>query len=254
MANAGLRRKPFSTAERHRRERGPLQAYMSVRWRFLPAWRSEPHGQRAFSVTNTVGRGPAAPTPLPRHHWYGRDSRDIINSRMNGPKQGVPDQVREHEVLLERVRVRIVGFATYLGCGNDAEDVAQVTMMVLHNKYAHVTGAEEMLKLGPRICANLALNWRRNKSNPAKAVELPVGLADASGQDPESAATEKELKGLLLKAIQGSDARCKELLRLRLAGANTKEIAADMGMTAGAVDTAYFRCLQRLRGALGGRK
>jgi RNA polymerase sigma factor (sigma-70 family) len=173
---------------------------------------------------------------------------------MNGPKQGAPDQAREHEALLARVRVRIVGFATYLGCGNDAEDLAQETMVVLFNKYAEVADAEEMSKLAPKICANLALNWRRNKSNPAKAVELPVGLADASGQDPESAATEKELKGLLLKAIQGSDARCKELLRLRLAGANTKEIAADMGMTAGAVDTAYFRCLQRLRGALGGRK
>ena len=173
---------------------------------------------------------------------------------MNGPRQGAPDQAREHEALLERVRVRIVGFATYLGCGNDAEDLAQETMIVLLNKYPDVADAEGMLKLAPRICANLALNWRRNKLNPANAVELPVSLADASGWDPESAATEKELKGLLLKAIQGSDTRCKELLRLRLAGAKTKEIAANMGMTAGAVDTAYFRCLQRLRGALGGTK
>ena len=33
------------------------------------------------------------------------------------------------------------------------------------------------------------MNWRRHKSNPAKAVELPEGLADGSGRDPESAAT-----------------------------------------------------------------
>ena len=108
---------------------------------------------------------------------------------MNGPKQGMPDKAREHEALLERVRVRIVGFATYLGCGNDAEDLAQETMLVLLNKYADLEDAEEMSKLAPRICANLALNWRRHKSNPAKAVELPEGLADGSGRDPESAAT-----------------------------------------------------------------
>jgi RNA polymerase sigma factor (sigma-70 family) len=183
--------------------------------------------------------------------WNGPDSRVIIVSRMSGPKQSAPDQAKSPDELLNRIRVRTVGFATYLGCGNDAEDLAQATMMVLHDKYARVADAEELAKLATTICANLIKNWRRSKWNPAHADELSPTLADHSNPDPEAT---MELKDLLLKAIQESGKRCKELLRLRLDGATTKEIAARLGLSPGAVDTAYCRCVERLRGALGGRK
>jgi RNA polymerase sigma-70 factor (ECF subfamily) len=161
---------------------------------------------------------------------------------MNGSEQGA---------LLEGVRVRIVGFATYLGCGSDSEDIAQETLLVLHNRYAAVNDRAEMLKLAVRICANLAANWRRRKSNTARAREVPEAMADPIGRNPESALMEKQLQELLLKAIRESGERCKQLLRLRLGGAKTKDIATLMGTKAGAVDTAYYRCLQRLRNAIG---
>jgi len=164
------------------------------------------------------------------------------------------DSTGGRDALLEKVRVRILGFATYLGCGNDAEDIAQETMVVLHTRYADAASLEDLLKLGPRICSNLALNWRRHKSNPARAVELPESMPDASERDPESALSAKQLQELLLEAIRKSDDRCKEILRLRLEGARTKEIADRLRLRTGAVDTAYFRCLQRLRNALGGSR
>jgi RNA polymerase sigma-70 factor (ECF subfamily) len=164
---------------------------------------------------------------------------------MNGPEQGA---------LLELVRVRIVGFATYLGCGSDSEDIAQETLLVLHNRYAAVEDRGEMLKLAVRICANLAMNWRRRRSNSAQVAEVPDAIADPLGRNPESALIEKQLQELLLKAIRESDERCKQLLRLRLGGAKTKDIAALVGAKPGAVDTAYFRCLQRLRNAVGGAR
>jgi RNA polymerase sigma-70 factor (ECF subfamily) len=164
---------------------------------------------------------------------------------MNGQAQGA---------LLEVVRVRIVGFATYLGCGSDSEDIAQETLLVLHNRYAAVEDQGEMLKLAVRICANLAMNWRRRKSNSARVAEPPESMADPLGRNPESALIEKQLQELLLKAIRESDERCKELLRLRLGGAKTRDIAELVGAKPGAVDTAYFRCLQRLRNAMGGAR
>ncbi len=173
---------------------------------------------------------------------------------MGGRESGAQGAPRTLEALLENVRVRTLGFAKYLGCGDDAEDIAQETMMVLLKRYAGVADAEELLKLAPKICANLALNWRRHKANPARAMDLPEAMADTSGKDPESAAIQADIQGRLLKAIQASAGRCKELLRLRLEGATTKEIAARLGITAGAVDTAYFRCQQRLKAALGGTR
>ena len=112
-------------------------------------------------------------------------ARGYRTLRMLGPGASGP----ESERLLEAVRARIVGCATYLGCGNDSEDIAQETLLVLHRRYGAVEDHAEVLKLATRICANLALNWRRRKASPAHTGE--------------------------------SDERCRELLRLRLRGAKT---------------------------------
>ncbi len=160
---------------------------------------------------------------------------------MDGPNTGA----------LDAVRVRIVGFATYLGCGDDAEDIAQETLLVLHNRYPEVADSGEILKLSARICANLAMNWRRRKSNVSRAVEIPEATPDPAGRDPEATLIDKQLQQLLLQAIRQSGERCKELLRLRLSGVKTKDIAARLKAKPSAVDTAYFRCLQRLRNAMG---
>ncbi len=122
---------------------------------------------------------------------------------------------------------------------------------MLHNRYAGVEDRAEILRLAARICANLATNWRRRKSNSARAEEVTDAMADPLGHNPESALIAKQLQELLLKAILDSDERCKQLLRLRLGGAKAKDIAALLGTKPGAVDTAYFRCLQRLRNAIG---
>src|SRR5216684_8013167 len=104
---------------------------------------------------------------------------------MNGPRQDVSDPPGGPDSSLEKIQVRIRGFATYLGCGSDAEDIAQDTMLVLYERYPGVADPEEMSKLATRICANLALNWRRRKSNPANVEEVPESMPDAPGRDPE---------------------------------------------------------------------
>ncbi len=124
-------------------------------------------------------------------------------------------------------------------------------MLVLYERYPGVADPEQMSKLATRICANLALNWRRRKSNPARVEEVPESMPDAPGRDPESVTSAREIQNLLLKAIRESGDRCKRLIRLKLSGVKTREIAGKLRMTTAAVDTAYFRCLQRLRGALG---
>ena len=130
----------------------------------------------------------------------------------------------DRDALIELVRVRIRGFATYLQCGDHAEDIAHDTVLVVLSKYAGVEAPEEILKIANRICVNLVLNLRRKRAH----IELDSGIAAPSGDDPETVAANRELKQLVLRAIEASDERCKQLLRLKLEGASTEKIAAEL--------------------------
>jgi RNA polymerase sigma factor (sigma-70 family) len=159
----------------------------------------------------------------------------------------------DRDALIALVRERIRGFATYLHCGDDAEDVANETVLVLLVKYGGVEAQEELLKIANRICVNLVLNLRRKRANK-RQVELDAGIAAPSGGDPETIASNQELKQLMLRAIKASDHRCKQLLRLKLEGATTEIIAKELKLNPNAVHAAFFRCGKRLRAALGGSR
>jgi RNA polymerase sigma factor (sigma-70 family) len=156
----------------------------------------------------------------------------------------------DRDALIELVRVRIRGFATYLQCGDDAEDIAHDTVLVVLSKYAGVEAPEEILKIANRICVNLVLNLRRKRAHE----ELDSGIAAPVGADPETVASNRELRQFMLGAIEASDSRCKQLLRMKLEGASTEEIAKELKLNPNAVHAAFFRCGKRLRAALGGSR
>jgi RNA polymerase sigma factor (sigma-70 family) len=158
--------------------------------------------------------------------------------------------VVDRDTLIGLVRERIRGFATYLQCGDFAEDIAHDTVLVLLSKYAGVEAPEELFKIANRICVNLVLNLRRRRFH----TELDPGIAAPPGGDPETVASNHELKRLMLTAIEASDSRCKQLLRLKLEGASTEKIAEELKLNANAVHAAFFRCSKRLRAALGGSR
>jgi RNA polymerase sigma factor (sigma-70 family) len=159
----------------------------------------------------------------------------------------------DRDALIALARERIRGFATYLQCGDDAEDVANDTVLVLLAKYGGIEAPGELLKIANQICVNLVLNLRRKRANK-RQVDLDAGIAAPSGGDPETIASNHELKHLMLLAIEASGSRCKQLLRLKLEGATTEKIAEELKLNPNAVHAAFFRCSKRLRAALGGSR
>ena len=55
------------------------------------------------------------------------------------------------EDILRQLRERIVAFATSRGLREGAEDVAQDVLMVLHEKYPHVTELTDLVSLSFQV-------------------------------------------------------------------------------------------------------
>jgi RNA polymerase sigma-70 factor (ECF subfamily) len=170
-----------------------------------------------------------------------------------GPAQARLGAAREQ--VLAALRERIVAFAASRLGRDVAEDLAQEVLLLLCEKYPEVERIEELLPLCLKIVrfkmvAQVRKSVRRGEFTQADASELP--LAD-SGENPEALAARHELTGRLLSVIRRMGPRCKELLRLKLAGKTFAEIQALMG--ARSINTVYtwdFRCRKQALDSLGG--
>ncbi len=157
--------------------------------------------------------------------------------------------------ILAALRERIVAFAASRLGRDIAEDLAQEVLLLLCEKYPEVERIEDLLPLCLKIVrfkmvALVRKSVRRGEYHQADAAELP--LAD-SGDSPEAIAARHELTGRLLSVIRRMGPRCKELLRLKLAGKTFPEIQVLMG--ARSINTIYtwdFRCRKQALDFLGG--
>jgi RNA polymerase sigma-70 factor (ECF subfamily) len=152
------------------------------------------------------------------------------------------------DTFIATLRFRLIGFARGKGCGDDSEDLAQAALVILLREYPLVTDSVDCIKLSITITRNLILNWRRLKHQGN--IGLDQILQPASKINLEEEFFKKEL----LSAIEGLGDRCKTLFHLRLGGLSSSDVAAKMNMPgSGAVDVAYFRCLQTLRERIRGK-
>ncbi len=159
------------------------------------------------------------------------------------------------EEILAALRERIVAFAASRLSRDVAEDLAQEVLLLLHEKYAEVERIEELLPLCLKIVrfkmvALVRKSVRRGEYSQLSVDDLP--LADA-GESPEAQAARREVTGRLLDAIRRMGPRCRELLRLKLAGRSFAEIQAAMGVRS--INTIYtwdFRCRKQALESLGG--
>lgn len=157
------------------------------------------------------------------------------------------------EGILRQLRERILALAASRLRGGAAEDLTQETMLVLHEKYGHVERMEELLPLAFQIlrfklAAHVRKQYRRGEMTAADATETP--LADG-GPDPEQRALREETRAALREALSGLGERCRELLRLKLAGRSFAEIREHFG--AASVNTVYtwdLRCRNQLKASL----
>ena len=162
----------------------------------------------------------------------------------------------ERDEVLQRLRERIVAFAASRLARDAAEDLAQEVLMVLHDKYAHVTEIRELFPLSMQILRFKMVAQRRKsyrRGEPGHISIDDIQLPDA-GPDPATYAERRELMERLETAIAGLGERCREIFRLKLLGRTFPEIQASLN--AASINTVYTwdsRCRKQLLDKMGGR-
>lgn len=161
----------------------------------------------------------------------------------------------DRELILTRLRERIVAFAASHLSRDLAEDLTQETLLLLHEKYAHVERLEELLPLSLQIVRYKIVSTRRKASRRGEYTQVSVTdipLPDLAS-NPATLAERRELLQRLQRAIGSLGERCRQLMHLKLQGKTFPEIREIMG--ASAINTVYtwdHRCRKNLLDAMGG--
>jgi RNA polymerase sigma-70 factor (ECF subfamily) len=161
----------------------------------------------------------------------------------------------ERGQILMQLRERIVAFAAYHYARDFAEDVAQEVLLILEEKYGHVTAIEELLPLSLQIARYRLLGVRRKAARRGEFSQVSVDnlpLPD-TGPDPLTDLERRERAERLKRALAQVGERCKEIFRYKLDGRSFPEIQALMGLKS--INTIYtwdFRCRKHLLELMGG--
>lgn len=159
----------------------------------------------------------------------------------------------QRDAILSLLRERILAFAASRLRSAAAEDLAQETMLLLHEKYGHLDRLEDLLPVAFRIvrfkmAAHLRKRARRGEAGAVDVTEVALASPDP---DPEEEAVAAETREALRAALAELGERCRELLRLKLAGRTFAEIREHFG--AASVNTVYtwdLRCRNQLKASL----
>ena len=158
------------------------------------------------------------------------------------------------EILL-KLRERIFAFAASRMERDAAEDLAQETLIVLHDKYPHVEAIEELVPLAMQIMRFKMVAWRRKAVRRGETGSISVDdvpLPDTA-HDLEADLERREMLERLGDAISRMGDRCREIFRLKLLGRTYAEIQQVMG--AASINTVYTwdaRCRKELLVRVGG--
>jgi len=161
----------------------------------------------------------------------------------------------DRDQILVGLRERILAFATLRVSRDRAEDLVQDVLVVLHEKYAHVTELIELVPLAFQVLRFKMLDahkkaFRRGEYNQESVDELP--LADP-GDDPAKQLEHKQAVDRLLQAMSQLGERCRELFKWKLEGKSFPEIQKLMGQNS--INTIYtwdLRCRKQLLSLMGG--
>lgn len=162
----------------------------------------------------------------------------------------------DRDAILIRLRERILAFAASRISRDVAEDLTQEVLMVLEEKYAHVTTIDELVPLSLQIMRFKMAGARRKTHRRGEAGQVSVSdiqLPDTAA-DPEMSARQQELLQRLTAAIEKLPYRCREIFRLKLLGRTFAEIQDELD--AASINTVYTwdaRCRKNLLDQLGGR-
>ena len=161
----------------------------------------------------------------------------------------------DRDSVLTSLRERILAFATSRISREQAEDVTQEVLSLLHEKYAHVTDLTELVPLAFQVLRYKMLDahrkaLRRGEYNQESVDDLSLAASDAS---PETQLDQKQRVDRLMAAVAQLGERCRELFRWKLEGKSFPEIQTLMGQTS--INTVYtwdLRCRKQLMALMGG--
>jgi RNA polymerase sigma-70 factor (ECF subfamily) len=152
------------------------------------------------------------------------------------------------ETVLAKLRERIVAFAASRIGRPEAEDVAQETLMVLHEKYGGVDSIDELVPLSMRIVRfKMAALWRKSARHGESSSVQAEDANLRSDDNPERDLIAGEQRRLLLEALDELGERCREILKMKMAGLGFEQIRVRLG--AGSLNTVYvwdLRCRRQL--------
>lgn len=157
--------------------------------------------------------------------------------------------------ILGGLRERILAFATLRISREQAEDLTQDVLSLLHEKYAHVTDLTELVPLAFQVLRFKMLDahrkaLRRGEYNEESVEDLP--LADPA-DDPAAQLDQKQRVDRLMAALAKLGERCRALFKWKLEGKSFPEIQRLMGQKS--INTIYtwdLRCRKQLLGLMGG--
>src|SRR5512147_1974896 len=161
----------------------------------------------------------------------------------------------DRDQMLASLRERILAFATLRVSREQADDLTQEVLVLLHEKYALVTELTELVPLAFQVLRFKMLDahrksLRRGEYNRESVDDLP--LADP-GNDPATQLDQKQRVDRLMAAIAQLGERCRELIKWKLEGNSFPEIQKLMGQAS--INTIYtwdLRCRKQLLSLMGG--
>jgi RNA polymerase sigma-70 factor (ECF subfamily) len=155
----------------------------------------------------------------------------------------------DREKILSQLRERIVSFAASQLSRDAAEDLGQEVLLLLHEKYGHVTLLEELIPLSFQILRFKV--WEVRRKAVRRGEYNQVSLDDLQVPDrapnPGVEAERKQLLARLMQAIDRLAPRCRQLFLWKLEGKSFGEIQKLFGV--GSINTIYtwdFRCRKEL--------
>lgn len=159
----------------------------------------------------------------------------------------------ERDDILGLLRERILAFAASRLQREAAEDMAQETLLVIHEKYPHVAALDQLVPLAFQILRfKLAASYRKSaRHGDSRSIlidDLP--LADPAA-DPETETIRREQRTRLLAALDDLGERCRQILRMKLAGRSFEDIRRHFDVAS--INTIYtwdLRCRRELIAAL----
>ncbi|MFO0774250.1 MAG: RNA polymerase sigma factor [Nitrospiraceae bacterium] len=158
------------------------------------------------------------------------------------------------DAILSALRERILAFATSRIGRDEAQDLVQEVLLVLHEKYPEVGGLTDLVPLAFQILRFKMVDAQRKRARRGEDRQVPIEdtpVAD-SRDDPYSAYSRKQMEERLAQALRMLGPRCRKLFRLKLEGKSFPQIQILMRQES--INTVYtwdHRCRKELLAEMG---